>query len=228
MPRPLRKIIPGTSHHLTQRGNYRQTVFFRDEDRRFYLDLLSEFLPHYGVALEGYCLMNNHVHLVAIPHDEKGLSRAMQRIHSDYARGLHLRLRRMGHLWQARFHSVPLDDKHSWDALLYVERNPVRAGLVATSGEWRWSSAQVHLGLAESELLDLVRWRSRFDPIRWERYLSEGARQAQIEDRIREATLRGRFEGASSTRPPRKAASVETRPPRVRKLQAVNELAVGS
>ncbi len=132
-------------------------AFFRDEDRRFYVDLLSEFLPHYGVALEGYCLMNNHVHLVAIPHDENGLSRAMQRIHSDYARGLHLRLRRMGHLWQARFHSVPLDDKHSWDALLYVERDPVRAGIVATCGEWRWSSAQVHLGIAESALLDLVR-----------------------------------------------------------------------
>jgi putative transposase len=90
MPRAQRKIIPGTSHHITQRGNYRQTVFYRDEDRRFYLDLLSEFLPHYGVALEGYCLMNNHVHLVAIPHDQKGLSHAMQRIHSDYARGLHL------------------------------------------------------------------------------------------------------------------------------------------
>ena len=207
MPRPQREIIPGTSHHITQRGNYRQTVFFRDEDRRFYLDLLSEFLPHYGVALEGYCLMNNHVHLVAIPHDKKGLSHAMQRIHSDYARGLHLRLRRMGHLWQARFHSVPLDEKHSWDALLYVERNPVRAGLVATCGEWRWSSAPVHLGMAESELLDLVRWRSRFDPTRWERYLSEGARQAQIEDRIREATLRGRFEEQSSARLPRKAAT---------------------
>jgi len=116
-------------------------------------------------------------------------------------------LRRMGHLWQARFHSVPLDDKHSWDALLYVERNPVRAGLVATCGEWRWSSAPVHLGMAESELLDLVRWRSRFDPTRWERYLSEGARQAQIEDRIREATLRGRFENGSSARPLRKAAT---------------------
>ncbi len=205
MPRPLRKIIPGTSHHITQRGTYRQTVFFRDEDRRFYLDLLSEFLPHYGVALEGFCLMNNHVHLVAIPHDEKGLSRTMQRIHSDYAPATATH----GHLWQARFHSVPLDDKHSWDALLYVERNPVRAGLVATSGEWRWSSAQAHLGMAESELLDLVRWESRFDPTRWERYLSEGARQAQIEDRIREATLRGRFEGASPTRPPRKAATGE-------------------
>ncbi len=212
MPRAQRKIIPGTSHHITQPGNYRQKVFFRDEDRRFYLDLLSEFLPHYGVALEGYCLMDNHIHLIAIPHDQKGLSRAMQRIHSDYARGLHLRLRRMGHLWQARFHSVPLDDKHSWHALLYVERNPVRAGLVANCGEWRWSSAQAHLGIVESELLDLVRWRSRFDPTRWERYLSEGAKQAQIEDRIREATLRGRFQGESRAVPPRKASAEELAP----------------
>jgi len=142
MPRPHRLIVPGVPHHITQRGNYRQTVFFRNADRQFYLELLSEFLPHYGVALEGYCLMDNHVHLLAIPHDPKGLSRALQRIHSDYARAIHLRLRRMGHLWQARFHSTPLvDEKHSWDAALYVERNPVRAGLSRANSAWIRSGA---------------------------------------------------------------------------------------
>ena len=104
------------------------------------------------------------------------------------------------------FHSTT---SNSWDALLYVERNPVRAGLVATCGEWRWSTTQGHLGMAESQLLDLVRLRARFDPTPWERYLPEGAREAQIEDRIREATLRGRFESEFSIRPPRKAATGE-------------------
>ena len=141
MPRPPRLVIPGLPHHVTQRGNYQQKVFFRNEDRLLYLDLLAEFLPHYGIALEGYCLMDNHVHLMVIPHSIRGLSRALQRIQSDYARAIHLRLRRIGHLWQARFHSTPLDEKRSWDALLYVERNPVRAGLVEHSGDWRWSSA---------------------------------------------------------------------------------------
>ena len=193
MPRPPRQVVPGLPHHVTQRGNYRQKVFFRADDRLLYLALLGEFFPHYGIALEGYCMLENHVHLVLIPHDANGLSRAMQRIHSDYARAVHLRLRRMGHLWQARFHSTPLDEKHSWAALLYVERNPVRAGLVEHCGDWRWSSAPGHLGLVEDPLLDLVRWRARFDATRWKHYLEEGARSAEIEDRIREATLRGRL-----------------------------------
>ena len=70
-------------------------LFLRAADRLFYLQLLAEFLPHYGVAPEGYCLMDNHVHLIAIPHDRKRLSRALQRIHRDYARATHIRLRRM-------------------------------------------------------------------------------------------------------------------------------------
>src|SRR5947209_16022135 len=122
MPRVLRIIAPGVAHHITQRGNYGQKVFHRDEDRRFYLTLLGEFLPHYGVALEGYCLMSNHVHLIVTPHDQKGLSCAFQRIHGDYARALHLRLRHMGHLWQARFHSAAMDEEHFLAAMLYVEK----------------------------------------------------------------------------------------------------------
>jgi hypothetical protein len=118
----------------------------------------------------------------------------------------------MGHLWQARFHSTPLvEEKHSWDTLLYVERNPVRAGLVEHCREWRWSSAPAHLGLVESPLLDLVRWRARFDASRWERYLEDGARAAAIEDRIREATLRGSFPADSSRSGPRKPAQLENR-----------------
>ena len=219
MPRPNRVVLPGVPHHITQRGNYCQKVFFRTVDRLFYLQLLAEFLPHYGVALEGYCLMDNHVHLIAIPHDEKGLSRAMQRIHSDYSRATHLRLRRMGHLWQARFHSTPLTEgKHSWDALLYVERNPVRAGLVEHCRQWRWSSAQAHLGLVENPLLDLVRWRGRFDAGRWERYLEDGARAAGIEDRIREATLHGRFVGDSSPDAPRKSVQRQNRMPATKQV----------
>jgi putative transposase len=222
MPRPNRLVLPGVPHHITQRGNYCQKVFFRAADRLFYLQLLAEFLPHYGVALEGYCLMDNHVHLIAIPHDGKGLSRALQRIQSDYSRATHLRLRRMGHLWQARFHSTPLtEEKHSWDALLYVERNPVRAGLVEQCRQWPWSSTQTHLGLVENPLLDLVRWRARFDASRWERYLQDGSGAAAIEDRIREATLQGRFAADSSLGAPRKPVQHQNR------TRAIKQATVG-
>ena len=191
MPRAIRLIVPGVPHHITQRGNYRQPVFHRDEDRRLYLALVAEFLPHYGIALEAYCLMPNHVHLIATPHDQQGLSRALQRVHSDYARALHLRLRQTGHLWQSRFHSVAMDDEHFWAAMLYVEQNPVRACLVDHAAKWRWSSAQTHLGMTTNRLLDLVRWRRDFDASRWNRWLSRGQTEAAWEERIRQGTLSG-------------------------------------
>jgi putative transposase len=191
MPRPHRILVADVPLHITQRGNYGQRVFFRDEDRRLYLALLAEFLPHYGVSLEGYCLMSNHVHLVATPHNDKGLSRALQRIQSDYSRSLHLRLRRVGHLWQARFFSTALDEEHFWAAMLYVEQNPVRAGLAERAEQWRWSSAPAHCSGHSDPLLDLVRWRARFDANRWQRYLALGPAAGQMEDRIRAATRSG-------------------------------------
>jgi putative transposase len=191
MPRINRVIAPGFPHHITQRGNHRERVFYRDEDRKLYLNLVSEFLPYYGVAVEAYCLLSNHVHLVATPHDRKGLSLALQRVHSDYSRALHLRLRQSGHLWQARFHSTALDEEHYWATMIYVEQNPVRAGLTQSAAEWRWSSARAHLGLASPGFLNLVRWRQRFDPTTWEQSLSYGLGEAAQLERIREATRSG-------------------------------------
>jgi putative transposase len=191
VPRVLRQIAPGCPHHITQRGNHQEKIFLCDDDRRLYLALLAEFLPRYGISLEAYCLMSNHVHLVATPRDATGLSRALQRIHSDYSRSLHLRLRQSGHLWQARFFAVALDEKHFWAAMVYVEENPVRAGLVEHAGQWPWSSAPAHLGIAQSALVNLVPWRTRFDTARWNAWLSTGPRAAALADRIREATLTG-------------------------------------
>jgi len=191
MPRVNRVIAPGLPHHVTQRGNHRDRVFFRDEDRKLYLSLISEFLPHYGIALEAYCLMSNHVHLVVTPHDQKGLSRALQRVHSDYSRAVHLRLRQNGHLWQARFHSAALDEEHFWTTLVYVEQNPVRAGMVSDAEQWRWSSARAHLGLTAPGILNTVRWKARFDAARWKQCLSLGLVDAALANRIREATRSG-------------------------------------
>ena len=141
MPRTARIVLSGVPHHITQRGNYLQKTFFRAEDYRLYLDLLGEFSRHCGVSILAYCLMPNHVHLVATPHEPKALGRLLQRVHSDYARALrealHLRLRRTGHLWQARYHSVPLDVEHFWASMVYLEQNPLRAGLVEDPAQWR-------------------------------------------------------------------------------------------
>ncbi len=219
-------MIPGVAHHITQRGNYRQTVFHRNEDRRFYMTLLAEFLPHYGISLQAYCLMPNHVHLIATPHDANGLSRALQRVHSEYARALHMRLRRTGHLWQARFHSVAMDEKHFWAAMLYVERNPVRAGLVEQAGDWAWSSARAHLGLTPNPILDMIEWRTRWNSSSWNSWLSNCPADAELEARIRVATLSGLPLGAEEFRQDLQARfGIQTgprRPGRPRKLLKSN------
>ncbi len=191
MPRPPRLVIPGLPHHVTQRGNYRQRVFHRDEDRRLYIDLLRDFSRHYGVSILAYCLMSNHVHLIVVPHKSAALARMLQRVHSEYARALHVRLRRTGHLWQARYCSVPMDDKHFWAGMIYVEQNPVRAGLVEKPWLWRWSSAQSHLKGSDDGLLDLVRWRAAYTPESWKLCLENGLADGLLLARIREATAKG-------------------------------------
>ncbi|HME06090.1 MAG TPA: transposase [Bryobacteraceae bacterium] len=192
MPRANRIVIPGIPHHVTQRGNYRQQVFFREGDRLFYLDLLAEFSNHYGVSIEAYCLMPNHVHLVLVPHGECSLPRLLQRIQSEYARVLNLRLHRAGHLWQGRYYSVPMAEDHFASAMVYVEQNPSRAGLVKGPADWRWSSARGHLGMRNDPLLNLVRWRSSFTSASWKSCLELGLRDGLLLERIREATLTGR------------------------------------
>jgi REP element-mobilizing transposase RayT len=117
-------------------------VFFEDRDHELYLSLLREYTGKYQVQILGYCLMTNHVHLIAVPADATGLAKAIGRVHNDYARWLPIRRRESGHLWQNRFFSCPLEDAYTWAALAYVERNPVRAGMVAHREEWAWSSAR--------------------------------------------------------------------------------------
>ena len=116
-----RIVIPGVPHHITQRGNNRQDVFFVDDDRRVYLELLAAQAERFGLKLLGYCLMDNHVHLVATPAGEASLARAVGRTHFLYTQYVNRLHGRSGHLWQNRFYSCALDDEHLWNALVYVE-----------------------------------------------------------------------------------------------------------
>ena len=197
MGRLARIVVPGIPHHVTQRGNHRETVFFRDEDRHLYLASLAEHAPRHGVRLLGFCLMSNHVHFIAVPERPDSLAKAFGRTNHDYARWLHLRQRQSGHLWQNRFFSCPLDAGHTWAALRYVECNPVRARLALTATEWRWSSARAHLtGTDPSGLLDLSEWAASWTPISWCDALNRGVEDAMLAERIRMATRTGRPLGA--------------------------------
>ena len=139
--------MPGLPHHVTQRGNRRQTTFFSDADYRAYLDLASTWFEHHGLSVWAYCLMPNHAHLVLVPSRMESLARGLAETHRRYARLVNARKGWTGHLWQERFGSCTLDGSHLFAALRYVELNPVRAGLVARAEEWPWSSARHHLRL---------------------------------------------------------------------------------
>jgi putative transposase len=188
-----RVVVPGCWHHVTQRGNRRQTIFFSDADRRLYLDLLRQHCEHYKVAITGYCLLGNHVHVLAVPEREDGLARAFATTHTDYARWLNVRRGETGHVWQSRFFSCPLDEGHRWQALRYVELNSVRAGLVDAAELWPWSSARAHLvGHDASGLLSMSDWQSRWTIQTWRETLDLGIDDAASLDRLREATRTGR------------------------------------
>ena len=136
--------MAGCAHHIVQRGNNRQDVFFVDDDRRVYLDLLAEQAARYGLAIEGYCLMSNHVHLVAVPQSEEALAQAVGRTHFRYTQYINRFRKRSGHLWQGRFYSCALDTRHFWTAMKYIELNPVRARLCRKPWRYAWSSAAAH------------------------------------------------------------------------------------
>jgi putative transposase len=102
-----RVVISGCPHHVTQRGNRRDDVFFTDADRARYLELLSKYATRSGLAIQAYCLMSNHVHLVAVPQGEASLSAALKPLHMRYAQHVNWTQRISGRLWQGRFFSCP-------------------------------------------------------------------------------------------------------------------------
>ncbi len=153
MPRISRLIAPGIPHHVTQRGNRRMQTFFRDEDYQAYLALMAEWCRKRNVAVWAYCLMPNHVHLIAVPESEDSLRRAIGEAHRRYSSMINRRNKWTGHLWQGRFSSFPMDETYLFAAARYIEMNPVRARLVDDPASWKWSSASAHLAGQDDQLV---------------------------------------------------------------------------
>jgi putative transposase len=137
---------------VTQRGNNQEQVFFDVEDLRTYLDILAKQSRKYEFEVQAYCLMRNHVHVVGIPREDDSLSKAIGRTNYVYTQYVNKRYERSGHLWQSRFFSCPMDQKHTVTAMLYVEQNPVRAGIVRKATQFKFSSARIHCGLDPDDL----------------------------------------------------------------------------
>jgi putative transposase len=146
MPRLLRDQSPGI-RHMTCRGNRRQTIFVDDLDRRLYLWLLDEACDAYGWSVAGYCLMRNHVHLVARV-GAGTISRGMQWLSGRYGQLFNRRHGETGHLFQGRFDARLVEDEaYALDVVRYIDLNPVRAGVVRRPVDWTWSSHRALVGL---------------------------------------------------------------------------------
>jgi putative transposase len=194
MPRVARIVVPGLPHHVIQRGNNRQDVFFTDQDRLRYLEILKQQSQRFGLKIIAYCLMTNHVHLVAIPQRGDSLAKAIGRTHWLYTQYINRLHRRQGHLWQNRFFSCALDGEHEEHGVRYIERNPTRARLVRLPWKYRWSSAAVHCGFASDELEllhDVQAWRQRYPRHGWRRIVQQ-LDDEKIVLRLRKRTFNGR------------------------------------
>jgi putative transposase len=155
MARLARIVVPHAAHHVTQRGNRRQDVFFSDDDYAAYRDLVAEACALHSVRCLAWCLMPNHVHLILVPPEPDALRAALADAHRRYSRRINFAKGWTGYLWQGRFASYPMEDVHLMTAIRYVELNPVKAKLVRRAEDWRWSSATAHVFNEPDGLTDL-------------------------------------------------------------------------
>jgi putative transposase len=156
MARLARIVVPDVAHHVTQRGNRRQPVFFGAQDYAAYRGLIGEACRVQDVSCLAWCLMPNHVHLILVPRSADGLRAALSEAHRRYSRRINQANGWTGYLWQGRFCSYPMDDAHLMTAIRYVELNPVKAGLAEQAEDWPWSSARAHVSATEDGLTDLA------------------------------------------------------------------------
>jgi putative transposase len=198
MARRPRFVLPEVAHHVTQRGNNRQQVFFSDADRVRYLHLLRRYANRHKCRILGWCLMTNHVHLIIVPGTAHSLALVLGQAHSQYSLEINREREWVGHVWQNRFYSCTLDAPHLLAALGYTELNPVRAGMAACAWDWPWSSARAHTAPHVADpLLDWL-WREWMEEARvaewnyadWKAALSVRWEPERLE-RLRRATRLG-------------------------------------
>ena len=174
MARTARASVGGICYHVINRGNGRSRVYRKDADYAAFTELMALANERLAMRVLGYGLMPNHFHLVLWPRKDGDLSRWMQWLMTLHVRRYHGHYRTSGHVWQGRFKAFPIEqDGHLLTVLRYVERNPVRAGLVRRAQEWVWSSARAWGRQAAAGLVhdwpverprDWLAWVNRAEP----------------------------------------------------------------
>lgn len=196
MPRRPRSILPNTPVHVVQRGVDRRACFQQNKDFRSYLAALRETADHYAVSIHAYVLMTNHVHILANPQGKESISQMMQQLGRKYVSYFNKEHGRSGTLWEGRFRSSTIrSERYLFACYRYIELNPVRAGLVRSACEYRWSSYRVNaMGLPDGLVRPSAIWlalgntaaeRSR----RYQRIFEDVAHDH--DDRVRVAVRKG-------------------------------------
>jgi putative transposase len=189
MPRLARTVIVGIPHHITHRGNRRSTIFFADDDRQCYLRLLLTASRKHHLGLWAYCLMSNHVHLLAVPGRADSLAKALGYTHMMHARRVNSRYGWTGHLWANRFYSSPVEPEQSSVVARYIELNPVRARIIERAEDHPWSSARSHC-LGDRDPLLAHNRPMAGDCEEWQRWLGQETQESEAAA-LRRATATG-------------------------------------
>lgn len=153
MSRKTRYIIPQIPHHALQRGNNRQAVFYDVEDRTTFLSNLIKNSKKENVLVGSYCLMTNHIHLLLYPQTPQALIKLMKSLAQLHTQYINRKYKRTGKLWENRYKLNIVDPNCEWIVARYIERNPVRAGIVKSAASYQYSSATAHLKMVKDELL---------------------------------------------------------------------------
>jgi len=181
MARLPRLTVPGYPHHIIQRGNNRQAIFSSAADYRMLLDLLDENAQKFGVALHAYVLMSNHFHLLATPTSADGLPQMMQAVGRRYVRYFNDSQGRSGTLWEGRYRSTLIEtERYLLACMVYIDLNPVRAGIVKEVADYPWSSHGHYAGLRTDKLVTP-------HPLFWELGNTPFAREAAYVELVRRA-----------------------------------------
>jgi putative transposase len=202
MPRTKRYCPPGQPVHIIQRGNNRAECFLSDDDKTVYIGILRKASSRYRLDVHAWVLMTNHVHLLVTPMTESAVSKTMQYLGAEYVRYFNEKHARTGTLWEGRFRSCLIEsERYFLTCQQYIELNPVRAGMVSTPGEYRWSSYhanalgvptsihsphETYLSLGKNHQQRLSAYRALF---------GDGLPRGQL-DRIRCATNKGLVYGS--------------------------------
>ena len=141
MARLPRFILPDQPQHVIQRGNNRQSIFYTDQDRQYYLERLAFAAKEHDCSIHAYVLMTNHVHLLVSPKAPEGLGKMMQTLGRYYVQYFNYHYKRTGTLWEGRYKaSLISSEQYLFSCMRYIELNPVRAGMVENPAEYPWSS----------------------------------------------------------------------------------------